>query len=77
MPGGSVTFLAQPGRADFQQLGADRAMRVMAIEAVLHDRSVLPKEGAATIRMALVARLIDGGCDEKFGVRSSMGIVAA
>jgi hypothetical protein len=52
-------------------------MRVMAIEAVLHDRSVLPKEGAATIRMALVARLIDGGCDEKFGVRSSMGIVAA
>jgi hypothetical protein len=76
VPRGRVTLLAQPGGADLQQLGAHRAVRVMAIEAVLHDRRVLPKEGAAALRVALVAGLIDGGCDEKFWVGSSVRVVA-
>ena len=71
-----VTALTQPRRADFQQLRIAGAVRIMAVHAVLDHRRMLPKEGAAPFRVALVTRLIDGGGDEKFWIRASVRVVA-
>lgn len=76
VPDGGVTLLTEPGRTDFEQLGIAGAMRVMAVIAVLHDRRMLPEEGTAPLRVALVTRLIDGGGDEKFWIRASVRVVA-
>src|ERR1019366_7149213 len=76
VPDGGVTLLAEPGHTDFEQLGIAGAMRVMAVITILHGRGMLPEEGTAPLRVALVARLINGGCDEEFRIRTSVRVVA-
>ena len=71
-----VALLAQPGLPRLQQLVLGRAMSLVAVEAVLHDRRVFPEEGAAPLRVALVAVLVDGGLDELLGIGRAMRIMA-
>src|SRR5215467_5856159 len=56
-----VALLAQPRPRDLQQEVVDRTVRIMAIQAVLSDRGMLPQERAALFRMAFVAIVVDCG----------------
>jgi len=75
VPDRSVTFLAQPRRASLEQVGIGGPMCVVAVEAVLHDRGVLPQEGAALLRVALVTGPVDRGFHQQFWIRTSMRVV--
>src|SRR5215467_3231066 len=72
-----VALLAQPRPRDLQQEVVDRAVRIMAIQAVLSDRGMLPQERAALFRMAFVAIVVDCGLVQKCLVVGPMRIVAA
>ena len=61
MPACGVALLAQPRRADFEQLRIGGSMRIMAVDAAFHHRGMLPQEGAAPLRVAPVTGLIDRG----------------
>src|ERR1035437_1620570 len=77
MAGGGMTLLAEPRRADLQQLRAGRAVSFMAVEAVLHDRRVLPQERPAPFRVALVAGLVDRSRHQERGIGAAVRVVAA
>ncbi len=52
-------------------------MRIVAVGAILGDRRMLPKIGAAIFGMAVVAGVVRGGsCEEPVGC-ATMGVVAA
>src|SRR5215470_10313509 len=72
-----VALLAQPRPRDLQQEVVDRTVRIMAVQAVLAHRGMLPQERAALFRMALVAIVVNGGLVQKSFAVGAMGIVAA
>lgn len=55
----SMAVLTQLRHAFVQHRTIDGAVRVMAITAVLRHRLMLPQEGAAFFRMALIAIFVD------------------
>ena len=54
--------------ADFQQLLVDRAVRFVAIAAVLQNGRMFPQEGTAALGVATVAILIQRGLDQLLGI---------
>lgn len=77
MPRLNMAALAQPRRSRLQQLRIDGAVRFMAIQAILSHRRMLPQEGPAAFRVALVAILVGRALDQLLGIGRPMGIVAA
>lgn len=71
-----VALLAQPGRPRLQQLRVGRPMGLMAIQAVLHNRRMLPQERTPSLGMALVAVFVGGGLDELLGIGAAVRVVA-
>jgi len=55
-----MTLLAKEGNRCNQQRALIRAVRRVAVQAVLAHRRMLEQEGPAFFRVALIARLIDG-----------------
>ena len=49
---GAVTRSAQPGQPELEHALAGRSVGIVAVEAVLAGRRVLPEEGAALVRVA-------------------------
>ena len=72
-----VALLAQPRPRDLQQEVVDRAVRIVAVEAALAHRGMLPQERAALFRMAFVAIVVDGSLIQKSLAVGPMRIVAA
>src|SRR5262245_34896270 len=72
-----VALLAQTRPRDLQQEVVDRAVRIVAVQAALAHRGMLPQERAALLRMASVAIVIDGGLVQKSFCVGPMRIVAA
>ena len=72
-----VAGVANAGHPDFEELRVVRAMRFMAIRAVLKDRWVLPEKRAAAFGVATETILVDAALDELAGIGRSMWIVAA
>jgi len=62
--GAFMTGLTQEGRPHFQQGGLRRAVRIMAVGAVLGDRLMLPQKRSPKFGMAAGASLRDGVPDE-------------
>src|SRR3982074_1285266 len=54
---GTMTLLAQPGRARLQQCRVVRTMGRMAVSAVFRHRAVLPEERTAPLGVTRVASL--------------------
>ena len=71
-----MALLAEPGRADLQQLRILGAVRVMARRAIFHHRRMLPQERPAPFRMTLVTGLIHRGFDQQLRIGSAVRIVA-
>ena len=59
MIGFAVALLAQEWLPDLQHAGLVGAVRIMAIGAILTHRLMLPQEGAAFFRMALITGFRD------------------
>ena len=77
MPGEiGVTLLAKTWPRDPEHEVVDRAVRLVAVHAVLAHRRMLPQERAALLRMALVAIVVDGGLVQKSLAVGAMRIVA-
>ena len=55
-----MALLAEEGNRRDQQSVLIRAMRRMAVQAVLAHRRMLEQEGSTLLRMTLIARLVDG-----------------
>src|SRR5262245_49451793 len=72
-----VAALAQPRLLRHEHLVVVRAVRVVAVEAVLPDRGVLPEERAALLRMALEAQLVGHLGLDHLGLAAVVGVVAA
>src|SRR5215510_11584812 len=72
-----VTLLAEARPRDLQQEVIDRAVRIVAVQAVLAHRGMLPQERAALLRVTLVAIVVDGGLIQKSLAVGAMRIVAA
>ena len=72
-----VTLLAQPRPRDLQQEVVDRAVRIMAVQAVLAHWGMFPQERPALLRVTLVAIVINGGLVQKSFAVGAMRIVAA
>lgn len=51
-------------------------MGLVTIEAVLHDRRMLPEERTAPFGMALITGLVDRGCDQELRIGRAMRVVA-
>ena len=68
--------IANARHARLQQLRIARAMRLVAVRAVLHHRRVLPEEGTAPFRVAAQAIFIGGALQQLLGIRRTMRIVA-
>jgi len=60
MAGLNVALLAEPGHSDLQEISMDRAVGVMAAQAVLPHRWVLPEKRTALLCVAFVAVFVDG-----------------
>src|ERR1700694_4304315 len=56
-----MALLAQAGTRDLQQEVVDRAVRIVAVQAVLANGRMLPQERPALLRVTLVAIVVDGG----------------
>ena len=74
---GLVALLAQQRRLHLQHLLVDRAVGVVAVEAVLAHRRVLPQERAALLGVAGVAVLVDRGLQQHPLVGRAVRVVAA
>ena len=75
-----MALLAQEGNRRDQQRALIRAVRRVAVEAVLANRRMLEQERSALLRMALVARLVDRiGLEQRAGQGAMriMAVVAA
>src|SRR5215468_411160 len=72
-----VALLAQPRPRDLQQEVVDRAVRIVAVQAVLAHRGMLPQERAALLCVTFVAIVVDGGLIQKSLAVGAMRIVAA
>ena len=55
----AVAALTEHGRSRFQKARNIRAVRRMAIGAIVNDRGVLPKEGTTFFRVARIAGFVD------------------
>ena len=66
VPAAVVARVAHPWHSYFQQLGVVRAVRFVAVRAILHHWRVLPEKGPASFAL-----------DELFRIRRAMRIVAA
>ena len=75
MSRGNVTLGAKSRIGNFEQPVVHRAMRLVAVGAVLDDRRVLPEKGTAPFRMTRVAIFIDACLFELGRIRASMRIV--
>ena len=73
---GRVALLAQPGDPALQKRRVVRAVRGMAVRAIFGDRIVLPQEGAAPVRVARVARLVNAVLDHQLRAVRPVRIVA-
>ena len=71
----AVTLLAEPRRARLQQRRVGRAVRRVAVGAIVGDGGVLPEEGAALFRVAGVAGLVDRALDEHPRPRRTVRVV--
>src|SRR5450756_1504869 len=71
----AVTLLAEPRRARLQQRRVGRAVRRVAVGAIVGDGGVLPEEGAALLRVAGVAGLVDRVLDEHLRRRRTVRVV--
>ena len=56
---GRMAFIAQARARDFQQKLIVRSVRLVAVQAILAHRRVLPQHRSALFRMALVASVVD------------------
>src|SRR5450759_2839394 len=72
----AVTLLTKPRRARLQQRCVGRAVRRVAVGAIVNDGSVLPEEGAASLRMAGVAGLVDRILDQQLRAGRTVRVVA-
>src|SRR5215475_4498540 len=72
-----VTLLAEARPRDLQQEVIDRAVRIVAVQAIVAHRGMLPQERAALLRVTLVAIVVDGGLIQKSLAVGAMRIVAA
>lgn len=71
-----MALLAEKWNRRDQQRALIRAVRRVAVEAVLSNRRMLKQERSALLRMAFVARLVDGiGLEQRAG-QGAMRIVA-
>ena len=60
-----MALLAQPRARDLQHGIVDRAMGVMAVQAVLAHRRVFPQERSALLGVTLVTGVVDRGRSEQ------------
>ena len=66
---GGMALLAQARPRDLEHGFLHGAVRIVAVQAVLPHRSMLPKERPALLRMALVANIVDsGGSQQRLSV---------
>ena len=72
-----MALLAQQRRLDLQHLLVVRAVGVVAVQAVLAHRRVLPQERAALLGVAGVAVLVDRGLQQHLVVGRAVRVVAA
>jgi len=71
----NMTRGTDPGIGNFKEPVVVRAMRIMTIAAVLHDRRMFPHERSPSLRMAHVTGLIDACLFKLGGVRGAVRIV--
>ena len=71
-----MAALTQPRPRDHQQVLVDRAVRIMAVQAALHDRWMLKQIRTALLGMALEADLVDGGFLQQMFAVAPMRTVA-
>ena len=71
----NMTRGTDPGIGNFKEPVVVRAMRIMAVGAVLHDRRMFPHERSPSLRMAHVTGLIDACLFKLGGVRGAVRIV--
>ena len=70
-----MTRGADPGIGNFKEPVVVRAVRIMAVAAVLHDRRMFPHERSPSLCMAHVTGLIDACLFKLGGVRGAVRIV--
>jgi len=71
-----MTRGTDPGIRYFKEPVVVRAMRIMAVGAILHDRRMFPHERSPSLCMAHVTGLIDACLFKLGGVRGAVRIVA-
>ena len=71
-----VALLAQPRTRDLQRELVDRAMGLMAVQAVHTNRLVLEQERSALLGMTLVAIVIDGRFAQQARIRGAVRLMA-
>ena len=76
MKAAGVTALAEPGRAHFQQWRDIRAMRDVAIAAIVRCRRMFPQKRPALFRMTGKTGLVNGVLDQQLRAGRSVRIVA-
>src|SRR3990172_4658858 len=77
MPLLDVALLAEPGFGEEQHVFVVAAVGGMAIRAALHHGRMLPQEGAALVRVALEAGIVERVGLEKLLGHRPVGVVAA
>src|ERR1700720_64274 len=73
---GVMAGIANARHARLQQLRVARAVRLVAVRAVLHHRRVLPEEGTTPVGVAAQAVFVGRALNQLFGIRRPVRIVA-
>ena len=73
---GNVAIPAQPDGRGFQQGGIGAAVRLMAIEAILHDGRVLKEERTSVLGVTFEAKFFGGNSLYELGRSSPVRVVA-
>src|SRR5215469_9070304 len=76
MPRRVVASLAEPGRRESQHGRPGRAVGIVAVEAVLENRRMVPEEGTALVGVTGVAGVVDRVLAKQRLGHSAVGIVA-
>ena len=77
VPAAVMAGVAYTGHPYFQQLRVVRAMRFVAVRAVLHYGRMRPEEGPTAFGVATEAVLIGRALNELFWIRCAVRVVAA
>src|ERR1019366_8718913 len=73
---GAVAFVAQPRTRHFQQIFVVRAVRLVAVQAVLTHRRVFPQHRTALFSMTLVAILVHRSLADQLVRNAAMWVMA-